>query len=370
MDVIESLAGFVGENLGLLAPVDRAWQPTDFLPDLTSGDWVEQLTRFRESACSLSDDVLAVLVGNTVTEEALPNYAISLNQIVKDRTGTGDAPWARWLRGWTAEENRHGDLLNAYLRLTGRVDMRAVERTIHHLIAAGFNPIPGGFDPDSQGDTYTGLIYTSFQERATRISHGNLAKLALSQGDATLARICRRIAGDEARHESFYTGVVGQVMEQDPGGGVLAFRETLRGIITMPGLKMADGCTPDLYDRFAAASQRLGVYTARDYAGIIGHLVETWGIAKLSVSGKAARAQDYVCRQAERYERFADEIAEGLVNRPSAGFAWIHRPGDPTSGEPTRAAQPSAIPHNGHSRTPQPKGGSNRPINSIDRELT
>jgi Fatty acid desaturase len=92
MDVIRSLEGYVAANLGLLAPVDRAWQPADFLPDLSAVDWVEQLTRFRRSATMLSDDVLAVLVGNMVTEEALPNYAVSLNQIVKDTTGTGDAP--------------------------------------------------------------------------------------------------------------------------------------------------------------------------------------------------------------------------------------------------------------------------------------
>jgi acyl-[acyl-carrier protein] desaturase len=114
---------------------------------------------------------------------------------------------------------------------------------------------------------------------------------------------------------------------------VLAFREALRGVITMPGLRMADGSTPDLYDRFAAASQRLGVYAARDYAGIIGHLMGAWGIAGLSVTGKAARAQDYLCRQAERYERHADEIAEGLVSRPSVGFAWIHRPADAISAD-------------------------------------
>ena len=59
-----------------------------------------------------------------VTEEALPNYAVSLEHIARNLSGTDAAPWARWLRGWTAEENRHGDLLNAYLRLTGRVDMR------------------------------------------------------------------------------------------------------------------------------------------------------------------------------------------------------------------------------------------------------
>ncbi|HKI20257.1 MAG TPA: acyl-ACP desaturase, partial [Isosphaeraceae bacterium] len=55
MDMIESLQGFVGENLSLLTPVDQAWQPSDFLPDLTADDWAERLARFRESARCLPD---------------------------------------------------------------------------------------------------------------------------------------------------------------------------------------------------------------------------------------------------------------------------------------------------------------------------
>ena len=43
MELIESLQGFVEENLALLTPVDQAWQPTDFLPDLTAEDWAEQV---------------------------------------------------------------------------------------------------------------------------------------------------------------------------------------------------------------------------------------------------------------------------------------------------------------------------------------
>jgi acyl-[acyl-carrier-protein] desaturase len=147
--MIASLQGFVGENISLLAPVADAWQPTDCLPDLTGEDWAEQLARFRESALHVSDDLLVVLVGNMVTEEALPNYSISLEHIVKDPTGITDTPWAHWLRGWTAEENRHGDLLNAYLRLTGRVDMRAIERTVHHLIR-------NGFTSGNEGNDYAG----------------------------------------------------------------------------------------------------------------------------------------------------------------------------------------------------------------------
>jgi acyl-[acyl-carrier-protein] desaturase len=169
MEMIEGLQEFVGQNLSLLTPVDQAWQPTDYLPDLTAPDWGEQLTQFRESSQCLSNDLLVVLVGNMVTEEALPNYTVSLEQVVHDPTGTSDTPWAIWLRGWTAEENRHGDLLNAYLRLTGRVDMRSVERTIHHLIRNGFNW--GRRDHE-----FAGLIYAAFQERATRVSHGKVAK--------------------------------------------------------------------------------------------------------------------------------------------------------------------------------------------------
>ena len=140
MAVIRAIEPAVDENLDLLAPVDRAWQPTDYLPDLEAENWRNRSSASGRRPRPISDDLLVVLVGDMVTEEALPSYSVALNGLVRDQEGTSPAPWARWLRGWTAEENRHGDLLNAYLRLTGRVDMRAVERTVHHLIANGFNP--------------------------------------------------------------------------------------------------------------------------------------------------------------------------------------------------------------------------------------
>jgi acyl-[acyl-carrier-protein] desaturase len=71
-------------------------------------------------------------------------------------------------------------------------------------------------------------------------------------------------------------------------------------------------------------TQRLGIYTARDYAEIIGHLNEAWGVAHRSLSGKAAKAQDYLCRQPERSELLAGEIAGRLAERPPVRFSWIH----------------------------------------------
>ena len=71
-------------------------------------------------------------------------------------------------------------------------------------------------------------------------------------------------------------------------------------------------------------SQRIGVYTVQNYAKIIAHLIEAWGVAHRSLSGKAAKAQDYLCQQPGRYERFADEIASKFAESPAARFSWIH----------------------------------------------
>ncbi len=315
-EVILAIEPAAGRHLDLLVPVDKAWQPSDYLPDLETEGWPDRLAAFRRTAQGISDELLVVLVGDMVTEEALPSYSTALNGLVRDQTGIGPGPWARWLRGWTAEENRHGDLLNAYLRLSGRVDMRAVERTIHHLIS-------NGFDPGTHAAPYDLLIYTAFQERATRISHGNVARLARQQGDASLARICGIIAGDEARHEAFYTRMMAEVLDHDPAGGILAFRAMLRGTIAMPGRLMADGSDPGLFDHFAVVAQRLGVYTVRDYAAIIEHLVQTWGIAGRSVAGSAAEAQADICGQAARYRRLADRMAAALEKQPRVAFSWI-----------------------------------------------
>jgi acyl-[acyl-carrier-protein] desaturase len=315
--IIRAIEPAVARHLPLLRPAATAWQPTDYLPDLSIETWLEEVVSLREGAAALPNDVLVVLVGDMVTEEALPSYSMALNELVRDREGISAAPWAQWLRGWTAEENRHGDLLNAWLRLSGRVDMRAVEQTVQTLIASGF-------DSGSDADPYNLLIYTSFQERATRFSHSNLARLVEGAGDQRLSRICRMIAADEARHETFYTRMMAEVLAIDPEGGIQAFAAMLDRQIKMPGRLMGDDREPDVFDRFAAVAQRLGVYTVHDYASIIEHLVGLWDIGARSVSGEAARAQEAICRSAERYRRLAGRVAAVLAKQPPATFRWIH----------------------------------------------
>ncbi|MDB5297969.1 MAG: desA1 [Phycisphaerales bacterium] len=317
MEVLQGMSPFVEQKLSLLAPIATAWQPTDYLPDLTAEDWREQMARFRGPAAELNDPLLVVLVADMVTEEALPSYSVALNLLAQDKTGVDPTPWAKWLRGWTAEENRHGDLLNAYLRLTGRVDMRAVEVTVHHLLTSGFAA-------RTYPDLYGGLVYTSFQERATKVSHANVGRMAAQQGEAALNKICLRIAGDEARHESFYTQTMGKVLDDDPAGGLISVMSIFRRVIAMPGRLMYDGKDPDLFDHFAAVAQRLGVYTVDDYADIVEHLVATWDIARRPASGKAARAQEYLCKHAETCRSKAAMVAEAAAKQPAVKFSWVY----------------------------------------------
>jgi acyl-[acyl-carrier-protein] desaturase len=316
-EVIKSMEPFVAEHLGtLLKPVDESWQPADFLPDFSAEDWRDQITEFRERAKNLSDDVLVILVGDMVTEEALPSYQTWLNRLggVGDATGSSDSPWARWSRGWTSEENRHGDLLHKYLYLTGRVDMRSIQTTIHHLIN-------NGFDPQTGNDAYLGFIYTSFQERATKISHRNVAELARRAGEERLHKICGLIAADEARHERAYKLFMSKIFELDPGCAILAFAKMMKSKIAMPAQLMSDGRDHSLFSKFSRLAQKAGVYTAADYAGIIGTLVDEWKIQGLSgLSDVTAKAQDYLCGLSDRYRK----LAERVKIAGSEKFSWIY----------------------------------------------
>lgn len=140
IEIFKSLENWAEDNLLIhLKPVEKCWQPQDFLPDPSSDGFHDQVKELRERAREIPDDYLVVLVGDMITEEALPTYQTMINTLdgVRDETGASLTPWAVWTRAWTAEENRHGDLLNKYLYLTGRVDMRQIEKTIQYLIGSG-----------------------------------------------------------------------------------------------------------------------------------------------------------------------------------------------------------------------------------------
>ncbi|CAK9312442.1 unnamed protein product [Citrullus colocynthis] len=211
-----------------------------------------EVIELRERAKEIPNDYLVVLVGKMITEEGLPTYQTMLNTMdgVRDETGASPSSWAIWTGAWTAEENRHGDLLNKYLYLSGRVDMRQIEKTIQYLIGSGM-------DPRIENNPYLGFIYTSFEERTSFIVHGNTSRLAKEHGDIKLDQICGTTAGDEKRLESAYTKIVEKLFEIDPKETVVAFEEMMRKKFLMPVHLMYDGRDDNLFDHFSAVAQSL-----------------------------------------------------------------------------------------------------------------
>lgn len=318
-EVLRSMDSFVEQQLPLLKTVKDSWQPSDVLPDLAAGDWVERINELRKGAALLTDEALIVLIGNVVTEEALPSYQTWLNRAsgLGDETGASETPWGLWTRGWTAEENRHGELLGRYLYLSGRVNMRAFEVTVQYLLK-------NGFDLNSGRDPYRSLVYASFQERATKISHANTAKLAERCGDSTLSRLCLLVAGDEARHEEAYKRLFGFIVQNDSSASVIAFAEMMRRRIAMPARLMSDGTDRNLFEYYAIVTQRTGVYTTHDYAGIIAHLVEYWRIGSLTgLSANAREAQEYLCGLSAYFRKKADRAERLVAQFPKQPFSWI-----------------------------------------------
>ncbi|SFE51511.1 acyl-ACP desaturase [Flavobacterium xueshanense] len=298
-----------------LIPVEKIWQPTDFLPNSQSDTFFDEVKELREIAKELPYDFWVTLVGDTITEEALPTYESWLMDVEGidnvERNG-----WSKWIRQWTGEENRHGDLLNKYLYLSGRVNMREVEITTQHLINDGFD-IGTGRDP------YKNFVYTSFQELATYVSHNRVAQMAKKYGDNKLSKMCKMIAGDEMRHHHAYSEFVTRIFQIDPSEMMLAFQYMMKAKIVMPAhfLRESGQKISTAFEQFSDSAQRIGVYTAADYVDIMQKLIEKWEIDKISgLTDEAEKARDYLMKLPGRMAKISERM---VIPQESHIFKWV-----------------------------------------------
>jgi acyl-[acyl-carrier-protein] desaturase len=237
--------------------------------------------------------------------------------MVNDVSRNEQGGWMKFLRAWTAEENRHGDLLNKYLYLSGRVDMRAMEISTQYLIH-------DGFDIQTYNDPYRTFVYTSFQELATNVSHRRVAGLAKQAGDKLMAKMCGVIAADEARHAKAYISLIKKAFEVDANQVMLAFEDMMKKKIVMPAhfLREIGLQVGQTFGHFTDAAQRTGVYTATDYVDIMKELLVEWQIESMRDLNEAGeKARDYVMALPDRLMRVAERMkSPGLDYK----FSWIH----------------------------------------------
>lgn len=232
----------------------------------------EEREELAERARQLPQSVRAGLALNLLTEEGLPHF----HRLIAQHTGE-DSAWGYWNNVWTAEEDRHGCILRDYARDAKVFDMLALEKLQYQYLEAGFNP-------QWHSDPYRLVAYTSLQEKATQLSHANLARLAAPH-EPKLQHILSRVAADESRHHKFYRDTFALLLDADPDRALRA------AWAVMPRMIMPGHTIPG-YRQLSDIAHRAGIYGPRDYAIIVSQLLDTWRIAVahgLSHSGERLR---------------------------------------------------------------------------------
>ncbi len=267
------------------------WFPAELLDP-------EERDELAQRARHLPESVRAGLALNLLTEEGLPHF----HRLIAQYTGE-DSAWGYWNNVWTAEEDRHGCILRDYARDAKVFDMLGLEKLQYQYLEAGFNP-------DWHSDPYRLVAYTSLQEKATQLSHANLARLAAPH-EPKLQHILSRVAADESRHHKFYRDAFALLLEADPDRALRA------AWAVMPKMIMPGHTIPG-YRQLSDIAHRAGIYGPRDYAVIVSQLLDTWRIAAAhGLSHSSERLREKLLGLPERIHK----LAELVTARRGAGDA-------------------------------------------------
>ena len=240
------------------------WFPSDLLPcsqNMTSSQ-EDEVRQFKQQCQQLPDSVRVAMVLNLLTEEGLPSYHRLLHEAFGEKSD-----WRVWANQWTAEEDRHGNILRDVMRDTRMVDFNAVEKMQFEFVA-------GGWAPDWSGDAYATIAYTSFQERATQISHRNLGKV-IRKVTPALAKILACIAGDESRHYKFYASMLKTLLNVDTKGALESMLRVLKSF-QMPGHDIPG------FNEMSLVEHSLNIFGPKEFGEAITDVIKFTGLDKLT----------------------------------------------------------------------------------------
>jgi acyl-[acyl-carrier protein] desaturase len=260
--------------------MSKEWNPHDYVPwsegakfhALDGQDWSPEQSR-------LSGLARVAMMQNLLTEDNLPSYhrEIAMNFSM-------DGPWGQWVNRWTAEENRHSIALRDYLVVTRAVDAVELEKRRVEQMTRGFSP-----GQNHQGDVFAeclldSVVYVSFQELATRVSHRNTGKAC---DDFIADQLLARVSADENLHMLFYRDVTAAGLDIAPNEAMKSVHRILRNF-KMPGFAAPE------FRRNAVIIAVGGVYDPRIHLNeVVMPLLKQWRIfEREDISGEAARMRD------------------------------------------------------------------------------
>ncbi|MEK9138785.1 MAG: acyl-ACP desaturase [Bacteroidota bacterium] len=289
LEVLSDLESSVKEFIDKHQSKGELWLPSEFLPAGENDLDDKMVSELRARARGIPDSVRVAITINIVTEEGLPHF----HRLIAEHLGTTTF-WSRWNKLWTAEEDRHGNILRDYIRDSRLLNFRALE-------GIQFDYLRSGFEPAWTGDPYKLFIYTSCQEKATQVCHANTGKL-ISDHEPLLYAITQKIAQDESKHYAFYLNVFKEILARDPNNALDA-ASAIMPSIDMPGISIAN------FNDYADVIRRAGIYGLRDYKKIVEQLISAWSIDVMTYLNEVGRkAQEKIMSIPERLESVAQYI--------------------------------------------------------------
>ncbi|WP_100497317.1 acyl-ACP desaturase [Mycobacteroides abscessus] len=227
LELLYELEPVVEENVHRHLGVTKDWNPHDYVPwsegknykALGGQDWDPEQSK-------LSEVAKIAMITNLLTEDNLPSYhrEIAMNF-------TMDGPWGTWVNRWTAEENRHGIAIRDYLVVTRSVDPVELEKLRIAQMTSGFSPGQNRQNIPFSESLFDSVVYVTFQELATRVSHRNTGKAC---AEPVADELLKRISTDENLHMIFYRNLVEAGMHIAPDQALKSIHKVLDNF-TMPG---------------------------------------------------------------------------------------------------------------------------------------
>ena len=280
LQLLRELEPVVEQNINRHLQMRKDWNPHDYIPwaegknfyALGGQDWHPEQSK-------LSEVAQVAMLQNLLTEDNLPSYhrEIAMNFSM-------DGPWGWWVNRWTAEENRHGIALRDYLLVTRSIDPLELEELRVEQVTRGFSPGQGPQGEMFAESLFDSVIYVTFQELATRVSHRNTGKAC---NEPIADQLLQRVSADENLHMIFYRDVSAAGLDIAPNQAMKSLHRVLRNF-KMPGYTVPE------FRRKAVVIAVGGVYDPRIHLDdVVKPVLKKWRIfEREDFTGEAAEMRD------------------------------------------------------------------------------